>query len=140
MHQISHSCGARACLIVLVLATLAARARGDGATAEEHREEARARYQLGKAAFGRAQYRAALGEFEKSFDLAPLPELTYNIARCYERLGEAALAVGAFERFLAAVPTSPERAEIEVHLTALRAQIAPARNAALDAQVAAPLP
>lgn len=49
------------------------------------------------------------------------PELTFNIARVYERMGEAREAVRFFERYLReARPEAEERADVERRIAAMR--------------------
>lgn len=49
------------------------------------------------------------------------PELTFNIARVYERMGEAREAVRFFERYLReARPTGDERADLERRIAVMR--------------------
>lgn len=49
------------------------------------------------------------------------PELTFNIARVYERMGEAREAIRFFERYLReARPTGDERADIERRIAVMR--------------------
>ncbi|MDQ3036344.1 MAG: tetratricopeptide repeat protein [Myxococcota bacterium] len=49
------------------------------------------------------------------------PELTFNIARVYERMGEAREAVRFFERYLReARPTGEERADLDRRIAAMR--------------------
>lgn len=102
------------------------RARADDDD-EPTRERARAHAELAKAAFARGDFAIAHDEFARAFDLAPIPDLIYDLALCEERLGRFADAAHSFERYLAAVPTAGERGELLPHIARLRAQ------AALDA-------
>jgi tetratricopeptide (TPR) repeat protein len=86
------------------------------------REEARAHAQLGKFAFKQARFSDALAEFRKAYELAPVPEVLFNIARCQEELGDAPVAARSYAQYLAARPDAPERAELEEHIRELEAR------------------
>jgi tetratricopeptide (TPR) repeat protein len=83
------------------------------------REEARLHYELGKQAYGQQRWADALGEFQRAYQAAPLPDLLFNIAHCEEKLGRLKEAADSYRHFLAVRPDAPERAEIEEHIVAL---------------------
>jgi hypothetical protein len=64
-------------------------------------------YAEGAALFRERKYRAAIERFRLAYALYPDPNLTYNIARSHEALGELALAIQAFRRCLADPRISP---------------------------------
>src|SRR5438552_3554487 len=57
-------------------------------TGGANREEAAKHDQAAKAFYKEGKYLEALGEFRKAYDLAPSAALTYNVARCHERLSQ----------------------------------------------------
>src|SRR5690606_23764287 len=88
-------------------------------------EEARALYQAGRIAFDQGRFESALDYFQRSYELSGRPALLFNIGSAADRLRKDEVALDAFERYLEAVPDSPDRASvesrIEVHPAAIRA-------------------
>jgi len=89
------------------------------AAAESHAgspeiDEARVRFEQGLAAYRKGELKQALADFVRASELAPSPELEFNLARVYERMGEAEPAIRHYRNYLAsgAVPER-ERAQIE---------------------------
>lgn len=79
-------------------------------------------YMQGAAAYGEGRYADAAALFEQAYTLGAEPVLLYNLGLAYERAGEVARAIDAYERFLAAVPDAAERTEVERSLETLRRQ------------------
>jgi tetratricopeptide (TPR) repeat protein len=84
------------------------------------RDEARAHSALAKVEFDRHRYREALAEFKRAYELAPVTDLLFNIARCQDLMGDAAAAIESYERYLAAKPDSEDRPAIETQIANLR--------------------
>lgn len=95
---------------------------------------------LGKLAFDQGRFREALGEYQRAYDLAPVPELLFNIARCREQLGETAAAIAGYEQYLAAKPNAEDRADVESHLEQLRAGLPSPAPATAPPPTTAPPP
>jgi tetratricopeptide (TPR) repeat protein len=74
------------------------------AEATKHVEAARAFYREGK-------YLEALEEFRKAYALTPTPALTYNMARCHERLSQWAEALQMYEKYSREATDARDRAE-----------------------------
>ena len=108
------------CLAVLLLAT--SNVLGDGG----RREEAHAHSTLGKVEFDRGRYAPAMAEFKRAYELAPVPELLFNIARCQEQLGDLRAAIASYDQYLAAKPNAEDRAAIEAQIESLRRSLPPA--------------
>ena len=105
------------------------------------RELAKQSYRTGTMLYQRGSYADALVELERGNKADPRPELDYNIGLCLEKLGRAAEAVDAYERFLAARPQDAEAAVLRADITRLRQSLAPATAApAPSTAVAAPSP
>lgn len=111
-----------------IVCTLAPRA----AAQDEQDEEARGLFSAGSAAFSNGRYDEAREYFERAYDLSHRAELLYNIGQAADRARHDAIALEAFERYLAQVTDVPNRTEIEGRIRVLRA--------ALAAQTAAPAP
>lgn len=117
--------------ILLVLVGLALTttvpANAQDATAEA---EARSVFDAGQVAFNDARYGDALVYFERAYRLSHRPALLFNIGLCHDRLRDDAAAIEAYERYLAEVPSAPNRREVDGRLEALhRAQRLPVHPA-----------
>src|SRR5262249_49173895 len=64
-------------------------------------------------------YRAALQGSQQAYDLTGAPALLFDMAQCYRLLGRSEEALSAYKKFLAEVPDSPYRQEIEERIRAL---------------------
>ena len=105
-------------ILAFVLLLCSARA----ATAQEDKTTERARIHL-KAAiayYDEARYEDAAREMEAAYQLKPLPDLQYNLAQCYERLGRYNDAATAYETYLKGNPTAPDRRLVETRIGNLR--------------------
>jgi len=74
--------------------------------------EGRLRYEVGDWEGARVRWEAAR-------QLRPLPELDYDIGRCWERLGRAEEAIREYRKYLATVPNAPNAATVRARLAAL---------------------
>jgi len=86
--------------------------------------KARVHFEAGRALYRLGNYAEALREFEAGYQLAPRPQFLVNIGQAYRKLGDLPRAKETFERYLAAVPDSPERPQIENLIAELAAQLA----------------
>jgi hypothetical protein len=89
---------------------------------------AQGHWQAGKAYFEKGQLARALREFREAARDVDLPALDYNIAKTYDRLGDAARAVDYYRRFIdraaaTGAATLEDRREIAERMTALQKQI-----------------
>src|SRR5688572_19127953 len=64
--------------------------------------------EAGAELYSAGNYAGALAAFERAYSLIMEPNLLFNIAGCYERLGQPARAVEYYERFLRAPHADPE--------------------------------
>jgi tetratricopeptide (TPR) repeat protein len=121
-------------------APMAGRADDEGDSSRD--EEARNLFQAGRVAFSDGRYDDAMGYFRRAYELSGRPELLYNVGTTADRLRRTDEAVEAFETFLAEVPESPNRREVESRIAILKQDIEEreareeeeARRAAEDAQ------
>jgi tetratricopeptide (TPR) repeat protein len=65
---------------------------------------ARGYYQLGVELYKRSDYGGALKQFKLSYAASKKADLLFNIARCYESLGETELAIRTFQQLIDAKP------------------------------------
>lgn len=77
-----------------------------GATPEAERE-ARAHYQAGEARFKAGVFDEALAEYQKGYDVLPLPGFLINVAQCQRRLGDLKKARATYQKFVLVAPDSP---------------------------------
>ncbi|HLV67676.1 MAG TPA: hypothetical protein VKY73_17775 [Polyangiaceae bacterium] len=85
---------------------------------------AKAAFQAGNVAFGEADYPRAILYWRDAYRRdCTAHALLLNLARAEELNGNKRAAVAALETYLARVPTSPERAQIERRIAVLERQI-----------------
>ena len=117
------------CLVVLCSAR--------AATAQDDKtERARIHLKAAIAYYDEARYEDAAREMEAAYQLKPLPDLQYNLAQCYERLGRYTDAATAYETYLKANTAANDRKLVETRIANLRERAA---ATAAGSQVA-PLP
>ncbi|MEO6777417.1 MAG: tetratricopeptide repeat protein [Kofleriaceae bacterium] len=83
------------------------------------RGDARAHYISGQKAYAAADYKTAIKEFSSAQELAPADLNNYNLALCYDKLGDGENAISYYKQYLAKVPDAPKRAEIEASMARL---------------------
>jgi Tetratricopeptide repeat len=97
-------------LVVMVAAVCAL---ASDALADENVELSRAHYASATAYFDQGDYERALVEFKEAAKFAPRPEFDFNIARCYELMGDAVRAVTHYRAYLDKRPKASDRADVE---------------------------
>lgn len=86
--------------------------------------EAGKHFQRGVALYNEADYRAALVEFRRAYDIAPNAAVLYNIGQTYYQLQNYASALSTLGRYLVeAGPTAPHRQEVEQTVETLKARV-----------------
>src|SRR5450631_874234 len=93
--------------------------------AEDARDRARDAFTQGQELYRAGDFAGALSAFKSAEDARPSPVTQYNIGRCYERLGQPAEAVAAYERYLAEAPDAPDHDAVVEHVAELRRQVPP---------------
>lgn len=68
------------------------------------KKDAKAAYVKGKALMSKGDYAAAAEQFEKADDLVPGAAPKYQIAVCYDKLGDPQKAVDAYKNFISSNP------------------------------------
>jgi tetratricopeptide (TPR) repeat protein len=94
-----------------------------GPAAAEDTELARRHFETGRAYFDRGDYGKALSEFKAAKEISGRPELDFNIASSYERMGDAAHAVRYYQAYLTARPNADDAAETNEALERLRRRV-----------------
>jgi len=91
-------------IAALVCAVFIGAAWSPGAQAaaptEDEKARARAFYEEGQTLFKKELYAAAIENFRKAHEIIPHPVNLYNIARAYEKLGDADNCVKGYEEYL----------------------------------------
>ena len=83
------------------------------------RSEARTHYTAGQKAYAASDYKVAIKEFSAAQELAPADLNNYNLALCYDKLGDADSAITSYKQYLDKVPDAPKRSEIEASMARL---------------------
>jgi hypothetical protein len=120
-------------LVVAVALCFAARAHADD------RADARAHYQAGVKLYSGGDYQGAIREFSAAQQLVPADLNNYNLALCYDKLGDPDPAIQYYRAFLDKQAGSDKRAEIEASISRLEAAQRSASKKA-EARRAAPPP
>lgn len=104
--------------LTLVLAALPGAARAQDAAAVARAQEL---FRQGVAAYDAGRLDEAARLLTEADGIVHSPELSFNIARVYERMGEAPQAIRWFQRYLRETqPSDEERADIERRMTLMR--------------------
>ncbi len=101
-------------MLALVLGTSSAAIADD-------RAEARTHYQAGVNHYAAADYRSAIREFSAAQQRVPADLNNYNLALCYDKLGDADPAIQYYRAYLDKVPSTDKRPEIEASIARLDA-------------------
>lgn len=80
--------------------------------ADDTTEHARRLFQTGRELYQQARYREAIAEFERAYALKPHGAIQFNIAQCFEKLGDLSSAIESYKRYLAEVPKAEDRATV----------------------------
>jgi hypothetical protein len=109
-------------LLVAALAVVPAPwSAGIQTAAADARSEARTAYQEGVKLYNAGDYKGAIRAFSQAQSLAPADLNNYNLALCYDKLGDAEPAVQYYKAYLEKVPSTDKRAEIEASVKRLEA-------------------
>ena len=105
-----------------------------GTVAADSRSEAKAHYQAGVKLYSGGDYKGAIKEFSAAQELAPADLNNYNLALCYDKLGDPEPAIQYYRAFLDKQPGSDKKGEIEASISRLEnaARSAAAKRAAKE--------
>lgn len=103
----------------IVASVVCAAAATTAVAQPDARKEAGQHFQRGQAAQAAKRYRDAIAEYAQAYALVPHPNALYNIAVCYERLGESARAADYYARYLEADPDAADAAAVRAKIDAL---------------------
>lgn len=111
-----------ACSVALPLAFAApAQAEGPPAAEPNRGQMAAAKkfFDRGQALYKEGKYDAAWVEFSSAYEIAPLPDLVYNLARCEEQMGRKRDAIQHYNEFLRLSPNDRDADNIRNTVTRL---------------------
>src|SRR5687768_16971689 len=94
------------------------------ALAQPSRKEAGEHFKKGEAAQAESRFRDAIAEYEQAYALVPHPNALFNIAVCYEKLGEYSLSADYYERYLDEPGSHPDAVSVKDKIRDLRAKTA----------------
>jgi tetratricopeptide (TPR) repeat protein len=86
-------------------------------------ERARVAFEEGRVAYEAGNFRVALERFQRAYDLTREPDLLYNVATAADRLREDRIALDAYRAYLAARPSSTDRAQVTGRIAILEEQL-----------------
>ena len=132
----------RCCVIACALlgaASTQTAAWADGAAPSgDPRADAKAHYQAGTKLYAGGNYKDAVKEFTTAESLAPSGYNDYNLALCYDKLGEAGPAIQYYQSYLKRVPEAANKAAVDASVARLdaAAKSAEGKKAADDKKIA----
>jgi tetratricopeptide (TPR) repeat protein len=124
-------------VVGLLVWSVAAGVLAQGAS-ESSDAEARALFNAGQVAFEDARFDDALGYFKRAHELSGRPGLLFNIASAAERVRKDAVALGAYQSYLEALPDAPNRRFVEGRIRFLKQAMSAAESEAPEAEPDAP--
>ncbi len=86
-------------------------------------EVAHRHFDRGREFYDQQKYQSAIAEFEAALQAKPLPDLDYNIARCYDRLGDWSHALDYYRRYLVAAHDTAVSDDVHQRVAALEERI-----------------
>ena len=91
---------------------------------ESPTKQASEHFDRGVGLYGEADYRAALVEFRRAYEIAPNAAVLYNLGQTYFQLQNYASALDAFQRYLTESGESPShKAEVETAIKTLKTRV-----------------
>ena len=91
---------------------------------QDAREQAKAHYLAGKLLKEKGDYDGAISEYRTAYDLAPNPELLFNLGLVYRLSGKPQQALDSFEKYLAASPDGRGSAKARAFVQELKSGLA----------------
>ncbi|HEU0037313.1 MAG TPA: tetratricopeptide repeat protein [Kofleriaceae bacterium] len=90
------------------------------AMADDLRKEAATHFAAGQAAQAEGRFRDAIAEYDQANALVPHGNALYNIAVCYEKLGDWGNAADYYQRYLDREPGATDATEVTAKIRELR--------------------
>jgi tetratricopeptide (TPR) repeat protein len=102
--------------LFLISISIHSYAQSESDLAETHFKAATAYYNQGK-------YAKALEEFNEAYRLMPLPEITFNIAQCHERLGDIEKAIEVYNKYIEEKPDAKDLQAVKDKIVSLEERL-----------------
>lgn len=102
---------------------LAARSTDAEQPEPEARARAQALYEQGVKAYAEARYHEAADCFLDSNRIYPNPQMAFNVAKAYDKVGHDAGALSHYREYLRRVPDASDRAEVSLRIRDLEAAL-----------------
>ncbi|HEY3452631.1 MAG TPA: PEGA domain-containing protein [Myxococcales bacterium] len=109
---------------LLLLCPAVAAASEAASEVDTHTQDAKARFKQGVALYKVGKWGEAVEEFETAYRLKPHGVVRFNIAQCYEKLGQVAQALRSYHLYLREVPEAPDKAAVQASMAALEKSLA----------------
>lgn len=93
-------------------------------------EDAKSYYALGQAQFEEGQFSDAIASFQQAEKYSPAALMDYNIAICFENLGDKVSAVRHYEKFLERTDDEVLKSEVQALLIELKKDVENPKNSA----------
>lgn len=97
---------------------------GTGIARADRLEEAKKHFVIGKAAHDAGRYDEAIKEYQAAYDLAPLPELLFNLGQVYRLKGDKQKALDHYGKYLVVAPKGPVAADARKYSAQLEKELA----------------
>lgn len=88
----------------------------------KERQEASQAFSKAEAAFEAQDFSLALSLYQRAYQISLRPELHFNIGQCQRKLGQDEEALTSYRAFLAALPETPLRPDVEALIAELEAK------------------
>lgn len=112
-------------LLVLVLTLFAVPALcAPSPGADKETAAAKAHYAEGVHAYREGHYREAIQDFQAAYSAKPSGLLFFNIAQCYEKLGDLPNALRSYRDYLREVPKAPDRKTVLAAMHSIELRLA----------------
>ncbi|HEY3355736.1 MAG TPA: PEGA domain-containing protein [Polyangia bacterium] len=106
--------------LTLALAALTAALPARAQPAADAAAQARHEFFVGEAYYRNGDYQQAIIHYQRAHALKPHPAVLYNVAQCFERLGQLDHASEQYERYLREHPAAADRAEVAARVARFR--------------------
>lgn len=109
--------------LVLVLAGTVGSSRA-AAPPKDDKAAAKVHYAKATELYRQAKYRDAIESFKSAYKARPHGVIFYNLAQCYEKLGELERALKSYEQYVNAVPNADDKAAVVAAMDVLKKRLA----------------
>lgn len=103
----------RAALAVVLMASVVLGASSPSWAAESPTQAARKYFKQGREYYQQARYPEAIEQFEQAYRAKPHGVIFFNLAQCYEKLGDVPNAIKHYRDYLRDIPNAEDRPTVE---------------------------